>query len=372
MKRSYDYHATTYEPVTALLKSISAKDRKAIAAGKASLLHRGKRAYKARPLLKSACPELLLRIEDLCLNLYPDRPKERYALFKHLGRVICFDGEAKCCPTCTKPFFGGKAYCCRSCGTQAAVKSQTWIDAHSGDNNVMRTESGKRSYKRAIVRKYGVDNVRKSVEVQARAVERCQETHGTDWTFQSESVKATIRESLLKEYGVVNNMQRSSVIASCANTWAKNYEDGHPLRDPDIFQRVQSNAYQSKPVVICGKRLMVRGYEFQVLKSLEGRISRVTTTARKMPKLVYQDGDKTRRYFPDALVETKDGRNILLEVKSEYTLRLEAVEEKAKAAWEFCRQFDNLEYMIAVFTPGSGIEWIMSLKDLVRVKSVSR
>ena len=109
---------------------------------------------------------------------------------------------------------------------------------------------------------------------------------------------------------------------------------------------------------------MVQGYEVHVLKSLEPKIKRITVDMEKMPEIRYRGRHWKRRYYPDALIETIAGNNVLLEVKSLFTLKKSGVISKAKAAFEFCSQYNNLSYMIALYDKTNGIRWIRSMPEL--------
>lgn len=131
-----------------------------------------------------------------------------------------------------------------------------------------------------------------------------------------------------------------------------------------ILRKARQSGYERRPVVIHGKELMVQGYEVQVLSELAPSIRRITVEMEKMPEIRYRGRHYMRRYYPDALIETTSGRNILLEVKSPFTLRRGGVLRKASAAFQFCSQYSNLEYLIALYSPATGISWIRSMAEL--------
>lgn len=63
-------------------------------------------------------------------------------------------------------------------------------------------------------------------------------------------------------------------------------------------------------------------------------------------KYVSPEDNETHSYFPDFLVEYKDGRKELIEIKPEYKLSNEVVLSKIKAAEEFCKNLDNTVYKV--------------------------
>ena len=131
-----------------------------------------------------------------------------------------------------------------------------------------------------------------------------------------------------------------------------------------ILRKARQSGYERRPITVNGKELLVQGFEGQVLTSLASSIKRIEVDMDKMPEIRYQGRRWKRRYYPDALIETTSGKYILLEVKSLFTLKKGGVLSKAKAAWEFCSQYENLTYLIALYKPKIGITWISSLVQL--------
>jgi hypothetical protein len=362
---SRDYKET-YKPVTRFLKSITDEEKQVLKNAKKSIERRGKK-IKAGLQLRACLPELEKRLNELCLTLYPESSKERYKLIKHLGKVVWGVSKVKTCSHCGGKFFGGPKYCTRSCGTSVGCNSPEWIEAHSGDKNGMRTESGKAAFKKGFLKKYGVDNPLKSSKIKEEMKERSLEKYGVEYNTQRPDVKRSIRRSLLKNYGVINNMQRPEVQAKCVKTWAKNWQHGHHLRDPAMLDRVQRKGFQRRPAILNGKVMMVQGYEPQVLSLLKDRMKKAVVKPSLVPKIFYERGGTTgvSRYYPDAVLELQTGKFVLLEVKSWYTITHKNVLEKAKAAFKFCSDYRNLSYRIAVYEPKTNaITWLNSLPRL--------
>jgi hypothetical protein len=209
-----------------------------------------------------------------------------------------------------------------------------------------------------------VDNLQKSDEVKEKKRRKCLQDYGVEHHAQRADVKKAITRSILKRHGVTNNMQRPEVRAACVKTWNRNWEHGHQLRDPDVFKRVMKSSYSRKTITLLGKTFQVQGYEPAVLKELEPRIQRLTVDPDTMPKIFYQDDTgKKRRYYPDALFQLKSGRNVLLEVKSPYTFSQPKVVQKARATFDLCSTYKDLQYWVAVHSPKGGTAWIKSRKQ---------
>lgn len=374
MRSRYNYSELTLEPVQQFLASVSKKERRVLAEVKKDIDARGKKV-KAGIQLTAYLPKLNLRLNAFCEEIYPERPKERYHLVKHLGKILFGTAWVKTCGYCGSKFYGGPKFCSQKCACRHNVSQPSWLENHQktsqknwGTDNPMKHSEVKHRQQAGCMASLGVDNPKKSARVQAKCRQNSLKRYGVQHPTQAEEIKSRMRESLLFKHGVTNNMQRPEVIAACARTWKRNYEFGHALRDPAIFRRVLMAGYKKHSVTILGKTLQVQGYEPQVLKEMEPFLSRITVDPAKMPVLFYTNADGVqRRYYPDALLQLKSGLNILLEVKSPYTIMKPGVLEKAKVAFAIARRFSNLHYMIALHHPKEGTTLIKNLRQFNRV-----
>ena len=160
------------------------------------------------------------------------------------------------------------------------------------------------------------------------------------------------------------NLARNNVCPTCLKT-AKGkavslslrvdkFSSTWDLKSEDDIEKLSKKRrktflYTQHPVTILGKTFQVQGYEPAVLKELEPRIQRRTVDPEKMSKVFYSDSKgKKRRYYPDALFQLTSSLNVLLEVKSPYTFSKPQVIHKAKASFNLCDRYRNLQYWEAV------------------------
>ena len=142
--------------------------------------------------------------------------------------------------------------------------------------------------------------------------------YGCDYTGQSETVRNKAKQTCLEKYGFEYAMQNPQTIQKRKNTNMEKYgvEDICNISNDIKFKRKE---YIWKT----GEISLVQGYEPIVLKELEEdgyKFKDILTDAKDMPKIMYQLDEKEHRYYPDIFIP-KD--NIIIEVKSDYTLKVD-------------------------------------------------
>lgn len=284
----------------------------------ASVVSDGKRP-RCGKLIRRESSKTLCRLKSAC-TLYSSTANHEQ--FETVCKMICGVISIPSCKSCGIKFYGPGTFCSRDC-------IQSNFQLGTKERNARREAT--------CLKKYGSSHVSKVEKLKAKARQTNLERRGCEYPTQSEAVLRKRDKNHMRKHGVRNPMQR-----------------------PEVFLKARSSLFVSKPVRVLGKDMMVQGYEADVLLKLEHRMKRVTVSQRDIPVLEYTGTDgKRHRYFPDALIETKDRRNILLEVKSDFTIQDPLVPLKAAAADRFCEQYSNLEYWIAVYHPKSDhIQWI--------------
>jgi len=108
---------------------------------------------------------------------------------------------------------------------------------------------------------------------------------------------------------------------ACRATNRERYGVEYPLQNPEILAKNHASGRAHKAHTLpSGRVVHLQGYEPQAMDWLlaqgypeEG----VLSDKRDVPRIRYQDGDRTRYYFPDFYVPVED---LVVEVKSPYTL----------------------------------------------------
>lgn len=138
------------------------------------------------------------------------------------------------------------------------------------------------------------------------------ERRGVKYPLESKEVQETIKKKILQKYGVTNIMQV-----------------------PEIFEKAQASAFKLKLYTFpSGKEVKIQGYENKCLDyllfTLNINENDIITGAKNMPKVMYKDEIKERRYFMDAYIKSKDKG---IEVKSIWTYCKYTELAKNKAKW---------------------------------------
>lgn len=211
----------------------------------------------------------------------------------------------------------------------------------AGITNCMQVDSVKRKVAASMKRSYGVTNIAKLPSRRKAASERLQvpENH------------ARLMDGLERRYGVRNAMQIPMSKVKCAETWAQNYEHGHPLRDPEILKKAKANcketfrqnyehghpfreprvftramesAHRIHTLNIDDRLFGYQGYEGYVIQKLalrfgaENVVGQFMKERESLPWKHHLPYFKTRRgiYYPDLYLKNF---RLFIEVKGYYT-----------------------------------------------------
>lgn len=189
---------------------------------------------------------------------------------------------------------------------------------------------------------FGVEHPLQSVELRKRSRENYKKKHGVDHPMKTAAGKAHYKLTLLRKFGVENVMQR-----------------------PEVFEKAKHSHRRRKTFRSAnGLDFVCQGYEPQVIDFLDKHpnVKRFTTRTPGMPVVPYKFKGMARRYFPDIFVRLKDGRKLVVEVKSNYTIGLDKTDvlamnlKKFKAAHKFCK--DNGAYFWIALVDKGEIQWM--------------
>lgn len=205
----------------------------------------------------------------------------------------------------------------------------------------------------------GYDNWRKVPESEKKSKETYFAKTGYYNPGKNPEVRKKAAETLFRKTGHWHPSQVKGFAAACRKTYFGRTGYYHPLQNPEVFARVQRKQLKLKKFVAKdGRVYRCRGYEPQVLKFLENNplVKKFTTTVntRLLPAVPYQRASgKTHVYYPDIGVELFDGRKLIIEVKSVYTLfdKEDINRRKFKAAVQLCKTIENTNFWLAIYHP---------------------
>lgn len=147
----------------------------------------------------------------------------------------------------------------------------------------------------------------------------------------------------------------------------ENYKDrigvSHHMQVPGALERAQKTRMTRHPYTDKkGAVHWYQGYENIVLSYLDRSkvVKEFSTECVYLPLIPYEHNEKPHTYRPDISVSLKDGRRLIIEVKSTWTLKgrwFEGVNKaKFKAAKEFCCG-SGLEFWV-ILIEGKEMRWI--------------
>lgn len=159
------------------------------------------------------------------------------------------------------------------------------------------------------IRRYGVPHILQNPKIRARINETVQNVYGVSNLFQNEDVKQQIKETNILKYGVPN-----------------------PMQNKTVFNKQQKSSFSLKDYTMqSGEIKRVQGFEPQCLKELDnGRHGPILAGNNDdLPIIDYTFDNKEHKYNPDIYLPEY---NLIIEVKSIYTLNADLDKNKAKAA----------------------------------------
>ena len=146
-----------------------------------------------------------------------------------------------------------------------------------------------------------------NLDVQTKKKITSNKNYGTNYPCQSEKYKKEMIDVYQERYGV-----------------------NHPMQNAEVFHSVSNKIYKKKPYIFpSGKKVKVMGYENFIIDYLLfiGYDEQEIEIEHNL-YIPYQFENKTKMYHPDIFIP-KD--NLIIEVKSTYTVTCDIVKNKAKA-----------------------------------------
>jgi len=206
------------------------------------------------------------------------------------------------------------------------------------NKGIKRTEEEieiiKEKSKQTSLLRYGVENPMLCKELQEKRKQTNLDRYGVEYVSQSPEIRSKIIDTNLERYGVENISQcqdvKDRVQISYKETCLEKYGVEHVMQDPEMFQKISLSTFKKKLYVFpSGKEVKVMGYENFIIDYLlfigynENEIE-----VEHNLSIPYEFENKTKMYHPDIFIP-KD--NLIIEVKSTYTVTCDIEKNKAKA-----------------------------------------
>ncbi len=204
--------------------------------------------------------------------------------------------------------------CCTKHSVAIAMLEQFGVE------NPMHLQSSKDKLRATNLEKFGVENPMKLESIKNRVSSTMLEKYGTDNIFKN---KEFIKSKFKEKYGVHNPSLVKEFQEKKKETCLKNFgveysivlQDGYTIKE-----------FKWKT----GEVSLVQGYEPIVLKELEDKgytYEEVVTGPSRVPTFPYVFDGEEHLYFPDIFIPKE---NLIIEVKSDYTLNINYEKNQAK------------------------------------------
>ncbi len=179
--------------------------------------------------------------------------------------------------------------------------------------------------------KYGVENVSELREFREKAENTMEEKYGVRNISHLREFREKAENTMIEKYGVKHAMHHTPFIEKCMNTNIERFGVPYAMQDPMVAEKSLENSFQTKEFKWkTGEVSLVQGYEPIVLKELEDKgytYEEVITGPSRVPTFPYVFEGEEHLYFPDIFIPKE---NLVIEVKSDYTLNINYEKNQAK------------------------------------------
>jgi hypothetical protein len=220
------------------------------------------------------------------------------------------------CGQCGKPTLfinfamGYREYCSRACAMSnpdRIAKSLATNRANHGGIHASQTPEYRKKFEKTMI-----------------------ERHGAAYTLSSNTLKERAKNTVKKRYGVdsIGSLVTPDSLLRAKetrkNTMQERYGVNSALQVPEFFEKGEKTRRTAKEFTLNGKTFVVRGFEDTAIRHLIDHfgisVTDIFTTSKDGNETVwYEFEGKRRRYHPDMTI-LYQGRRIVVEVKSTYTL----------------------------------------------------
>lgn len=247
----------------------------------------------------------------------------------------------KNCPQCSKPFLGKffsiasgyrfHHWCstkCRSNDTAYKAKLANSNLEKNGHSNNMWGNGVRNNTKQKWEQKWGVDNPLKTEHVKSKVKATNMQKLGVEWPGSSKVCRAKMIQTSILRYGEVEKFGYSKA----RETSMARYGVPYPMQHPEVHAR-STKYYRKASTLPSGTTYYYQGYENVAVEKLlqDGVLESdiIISQPSIIPTIEYFNPVKRKlcHYFPDIFVPTQ---NLLVEVKSTWTMRNQLQENLAK------------------------------------------
>lgn len=234
-----------------------------------------------------------------------------------------------------------RLYVSRGCCTQHSLRT-VMLETY-GVENPMHLQSSKDKIKETNLERFGVEHPMELESIRNKIAETMLARYGYDNNFKNNEF---MQNAFKEKYGVTNpsmvaEFQEKKKVTCLKNFGVENPNHSSVVRDKinktnlkkfgTEFPIMLSNGFGHKEYKWkTGEISIVQGYEPIVLKELEDSgytYEMVITGTSRIPTIPYEFENKKHKYYPDIFIPSE---NLIIEVKSEYTLNKEFDRNQAK------------------------------------------
>jgi len=213
-------------------------------------------------------------------------------------------------------------------------RKKTCIERY-GTDNINNTEWKINKTKQVCLEKYGQESSVHNLNIHKKAEDTWFKKYGTRTPWKDGIIGRKIKQAIQKKYGVNSSWKIPGVQEKKKQTMLERYGVEHSMQNYDIFQKGQRNCYRAKQYILpSGKEIYIRGFEPQFLNMVfEEQLFKEEDIVFHPKGIVYTNKSNTQTYYyPDFYIPKL---NLIVEIKSDYTERLDKnVELKKQAATE--------------------------------------
>ncbi|AVR53016.1 Vsr/MutH/archaeal HJR family nuclease [Marseillevirus Shanghai 1] len=251
-----------------------------------------------------------------------------------------------------------------------------------GVKNPLKSEEVREKKKKTMVEKYGVEHSAQNKEIMEKTKETCMEKYGVvtcvnlpenmkkgkerlfekygkGGAFSDPIVQQKRAKKMMEKYGTTHALQaeecRQKSRETCLKNWGVEYSSQHPK----VREKAMKSSYSFRDYSFpSGRKIKIQGYEnfgIDVLFSEGIREEDIFGCYEKDLSFPYFHKGKNSVYFPDLFVAS---RNLIVEVKSTWTLRgvKQDEEEKTAKKLEACRKAGYKTRLLVLGSKGEILE----------------
>ena len=182
-----------------------------------------------------------------------------------------------------------------------------------------------------LLKHYGVTNPAYILTSNLKKSATCLERYGVKSPLESNEIKNKIIETNIKKFGVDNPLQNINIKNKSISTMLERYGVQYPSQNSDILEKIMKSSYRYRDYTWnTGEISKLQGFEPIVLQELEDQgynFNDILTSNKDMPEIWYIFEGKKHRYYPDFYIPKE---NLIIEVKSQWTLELHKDKNQAK------------------------------------------